>query len=107
MSDNVASTSTLPAAAGAATSEEPLLFSAASAESFISSILIGNGASPSDARIVAASLIEADLRGVDTHGANRIPSYMERVRQGVLDPAAEMQVESVTPVVGMLDANNG
>jgi LDH2 family malate/lactate/ureidoglycolate dehydrogenase len=26
------------------------------------------------------------VRGVDTHGIHRIPSYMERIRRGVLDP---------------------
>lgn len=38
---------------------------------------------------------------------NRIPSYMERVRKGVLNPAAEPQLRHVTPVVAHVDAQNG
>lgn len=74
---------------------------------FVQEILEGNGTKAEDALTVAEALIQADLRGVDTHGANRLPSYMERVRNGVLDPKAEMQLEKKTPVVGLLDAKNG
>lgn len=49
----------------------------------------------------------ADLRGVDTHGINRIPSYMERIRQGVLNASAEPQLVHVTPAVAQVDAHNG
>jgi len=46
--------------------------------------------------------VQADLRGVDTHGINRIPSYMARVRQGVLDPLATPLLTKVTPVVAQV-----
>lgn len=42
--------------------------SAASAQSFVEHILIGNGVLKDNAVIVAKCLVEADLRGVDTHG---------------------------------------
>lgn len=32
---------------------------------------------------------------------------MERVRQGVLDPKANIEVEQITPVVHQVNANNG
>ena len=38
---------------------------------------------------------------------NRIPSYMERVRQGALDAKAEPQLRQVTPVVAHVDGCNG
>ena len=38
---------------------------------------------------------------------NRIPSYMERVRQGVLDSKAEPKLSQVTPVVAKVDGCNG
>jgi len=38
---------------------------------------------------------------------NRIPSYMERVRQGVLDAKAEPTVRQITPVVAHVDGCNG
>lgn len=38
---------------------------------------------------------------------NRIPSYMERVRQGVLDAKAEPKLSQITPVVAKVDGCNG
>src|SRR3954464_6452534 len=70
-------------------------------------ILQGNGMSSQDAGIVANCLVAADLRGIDTHGCNRLPSYMERIRQGVLDPKAKPTLHDVTPVVAQVDGHNG
>ncbi|CAM1511178.1 Fc.00g086910.m01.CDS01 [Cosmosporella sp. VM-42] len=60
-----------------------------------------------NAAIVAKCLVSADLRGVDTHGINRIPSYLERIRLGSLDPTVQPILKQVTPVVTQVDANNG
>lgn len=73
----------------------------------MSRILTGNGVSPEHATIIARCLVQADLRGVDTHGSNRIPSYMKRIRQKVLDPAASPELSQITPVVALVDAHNG
>ncbi|RMZ88670.1 hypothetical protein DV736_g4097, partial [Chaetothyriales sp. CBS 134916] len=70
-------------------------------------ILRGNGMPSEGAETVARCLVAADLRGVDTHGCNRLPSYMERIRQGVLDPKATPTVREVTPVVAQVDGRNG
>lgn len=32
---------------------------------------------------------------------------MERVRQGVLDPKAKIEVKQITPVVSQIDGKNG
>ncbi|PYH43770.1 Ldh family oxidoreductase [Aspergillus saccharolyticus JOP 1030-1] len=69
-------------------------------------ILTANGVSPADATIIANCLIQADLRGVDTHGSNRIPSYMARIRQGVLNPSATPTLTQITPVVASVDGRN-
>ncbi|KAK1963940.1 malate/L-lactate dehydrogenase [Colletotrichum sublineola] len=80
---------------------------ASEAHRFVEDILKGNGVPAENAAIVARCLIAADLRGVDTHGMNRIPSYMERIRQGVLDAAAQPKLNQVTPVVAHVDGKNG
>lgn len=77
------------------------------ARRLVEDILKGNGVSPANAAIVAKCLVAADLRGVDTHGMNRIPSYMERIRQGVLNAAASPKLEQITPVVAQVDGCNG
>lgn len=38
------------------------------ARKFAQGVLEGNGVPPGQARVVARCLVEADLRGVDTHG---------------------------------------
>lgn len=76
------------------------------AQSFVEGVLRGNGVPPENAAIVARCLVQADLRGVDTHGINRIPSYMARIRQGVLDPKASPSIQQMTPVVAQVDGKN-
>jgi LDH2 family malate/lactate/ureidoglycolate dehydrogenase len=44
------------------------LVSASDARSFTEAVLIGNGVARQNALIIAKCLVEADLRGVDTHG---------------------------------------
>jgi LDH2 family malate/lactate/ureidoglycolate dehydrogenase len=44
---------------------------------------------------------------VSCTGCNRLPSYMKRVRQGVLDPKANIEVRQITPVVTQIDGKNG
>lgn len=77
------------------------------AHAFVEAVLVGNGVPEDNAKIIARCLVQADLRGVDTHGINRLPSYMARVRQGVLDAKAFPTLEQVTPVVAQVDGHNG
>jgi LDH2 family malate/lactate/ureidoglycolate dehydrogenase len=83
------------------------LVRAEDAKSFVENVLAGNGVERASAAIVADCLVQADLRGVDSHGINRIPSYMERVRQGVLDATATPTLTQITPVVAQVDGKNG
>ncbi|RMJ03257.1 hypothetical protein CDV36_015217 [Fusarium kuroshium] len=89
--------------------EESLKIHVAASEArrLVQDILKGNGVPEENATIVARCLVAADLRGVDTHGMNRIPSYMERIRQGVLNASAQPVVNQVTPAVAQVDGNNG
>lgn len=79
---------------------------AADAEAFVSRILAASGVPDANATIVASCLVAADLRGVDSHGINRLPSYMARVRHGVLNHTAFPKLTQVTPVVAALDGQN-
>ncbi|RSL39523.1 hypothetical protein CEP53_013996 [Fusarium sp. AF-6] len=89
--------------------EESLKIHVAASEArrLVQDILKGNGVPEENATIVARCLVAADLRGVDTHGMNRIPSYMERIRQGVLNASAQPVVNQVTPAVAQVDGKNG
>ncbi|GAD96141.1 malate/L-lactate dehydrogenase [Paecilomyces variotii No. 5] len=91
----------------ASQTDNKLYVSASDATEFMRSVLIGNGVSPENANIVADCLVQADLRGVDTHGVNRISSYMARIREGFLDTKANPSLNQITPVVAQVDGNNG
>ncbi len=46
------------------------------------------------ARAVADNLVLADLRGIETHGVRRLPSYVAQVRDGTIRPCAEFTVRN-------------
>lgn len=52
------------------------------------------GFSPDDADYVAAGLIDANLRGVDSHGVIRLPAYRARIDAGLVSPSASPIVET-------------
>ena len=71
------------------------------------SILEAVGTPPDLARIVAASLVAANLAGHDSHGVMRLPSYVEFVRAGRVVPGARPSVESRHGATTMLDGHRG
>ncbi|KAJ6145556.1 hypothetical protein N7470_009451 [Penicillium chermesinum] len=76
-------------------------------QQFVQDVLVANGVPKDNAVIISHCLLQADLRGVDTHGANRIPSNIERIRHKILDPTAEPQLRQVTSVAAQVDGKNG
>lgn len=56
---------------------------------------------------VAASLAESDLLGFESHGVIRIIPYLGYVRDGRLNPRAELEVLKDTPGTALLDAHRG
>jgi LDH2 family malate/lactate/ureidoglycolate dehydrogenase len=60
-----------------------------------------------DAGDVARVLVMADLFGIHTHGVQRIPQYLERVRVGGMSVSAEVVAENVAPSVVKVDGANG
>lgn len=59
------------------------------------------------ANLIADTLIEADLRGVNTHGVIRLPMYLNRVRRGLIDPKAEPVLVQENDNMAIWDAKNG
>ncbi|KAK3985440.1 Malate/L-lactate dehydrogenase [Cladorrhinum sp. PSN332] len=78
----------------------PIVVKKDDAKEFIVSLLEASGVSKENAEIVAHGLVAADLRGVESHGINRVASYLARIRNNVLDPKAEATLTQV-------DGNNG
>jgi L-2-hydroxycarboxylate dehydrogenase (NAD+) len=57
--------------------------------------------------LLVDSFVEADLRGVGTHGVARIPAYIRAFQQGIINPAPNMEVVHRTPAAMLVDADNG
>ncbi len=57
-----------------------------------------------DAAVIADVLVFADLRGVHSHGVLRVEHYVNRIRKGGMNLAAECSMERIKPSVGLVDA---
>lgn len=71
-----------------------------------SAMLTAAGVPESDARVVADSLVDADLRGIHSHGVSRLGIYVERLRAGGNRATGEPVVLSEAPSLVVLDANH-
>jgi LDH2 family malate/lactate/ureidoglycolate dehydrogenase len=70
-------------------------------------VLEDAGAPPATAAAVAESLVEANLRGHDSHGVRRLVPYLRFVRDGRVDPAAEPEVVQRRGAVAIVDGCGG
>lgn len=73
----------------------------------VSALFIACDLPDADAKRVAECLIEADLRGVASHGITRIPIYTRRLREKLVNPAPVLTVRDATPVAAHVDGDNG
>ena len=67
--------------------------------------LIAGGFSPENARIVSDHLVDAEMKGVTSHGVNRLALYLDEAARNVIDPAAEPIITESRP--GMLHVDGG
>lgn len=88
-------------------SKGQLYATAEAAEAFGHRLLLAHGLSEKDASTVAQCLVRADLRGVDTHGLQYLPHYLDRVRRGLINAKPKLNVQRVMPSIGGLDGDNG
>jgi LDH2 family malate/lactate/ureidoglycolate dehydrogenase len=77
-------------------------------EKFMVDVLKSAGLPEDDAIIVSDVLIAADKRGIDSHGVNRLkPIYIDRIRDGILDPVTKMEIVKEGPTTAVIDGHNG
>jgi LDH2 family malate/lactate/ureidoglycolate dehydrogenase len=67
-------------------------------------VLHAAGVPEADARIVADSLVDADLRGIHSHGVSRLGIYVERLFAGGNRAHGEVAVVADAPALALLDA---
>jgi LDH2 family malate/lactate/ureidoglycolate dehydrogenase len=62
---------------------------------------------PEDARITAGVLVQANLRGIDSHGVARLARYVSGLRDGVMLARPDEEVVVETPTTITVDAGAG
>lgn len=60
-----------------------------------------------DAQITARVLVEADLRGIESHGVARMRRYVSGIQQGIIRPNANPRVVHETVSTATIDGNAG
>ncbi|MCA9014695.1 MAG: Ldh family oxidoreductase [Planctomycetaceae bacterium] len=74
---------------------------------FCYQLLAHAGLRQEEAKLVADSLVESNLRGIDSHGVARLPHYLERIRQQSIKACPEMQWELLGTAAGRVDGDHG
>ena len=74
---------------------------------FVVRAFVAAGLRTADARIVADLMVEADLRGSDTHGVIRLPLYVRRLRAGGINASPNIRVISERASTALIDGDNG
>eukprot|EP00727_Mastigamoeba_balamuthi_P004986 m51a1_g14486 putative sulfolactate dehydrogenase (376) ;mRNA; r:733065-734742 len=77
-------------------------------ENFMVNVLTAVGVPRDDAQVCGKVLIAADLRGMDTHGIQRLKLiYYDRIKNGTLNPQTQFEVVRETPTTAVVDGHNG
>jgi LDH2 family malate/lactate/ureidoglycolate dehydrogenase len=74
---------------------------------FVFRVFTAAGLPAPDAQTLANLMVEADLRGSDTHGVIRLPLYVRRLRAGGITPKPNIRVVSDRPSTALIDGDNG
>src|SRR5712692_4505505 len=87
--------------------ESDVVISAADLTPFAAQLLQAVGVTPAKSQLVAESLVAANLRGVDSHGVQLLPYYLEQLEWGDMDGQADGRVISESGACLLYDGQNG
>lgn len=72
---------------------------------FAARLFVSRGMVPEHAAQVGDVLVWADLRGVDSHGVERLPSYLSLIERGQMNPKGAPRLEDAAPALFRIDAD--
>ena len=87
--------------------EETVVLTASALARLYGGLLHHAGMPRQDADLVADTLVDADLRGVHSHGATWVPTYVKALRNGWINAHPEIRVTGERGAVASMDADNG
>jgi len=82
-------------------------YQAADIERFLAAAFVALEVPENDAKAVARLMVRADLYGYDTHGTFRLRQYVNRLRDGGLNPKAAITTVTERDAVALVDGDNG
>ncbi len=74
---------------------------------FVSSALERVGVPAEDAAIVSDCLVDADVRGIPSHGVSRLPAYIDTFRRGFNRPKPIIEVHRTGQATAVVDGDDG
>ena len=74
---------------------------------FAAAVYAGAGMPEADARLVADTLVQADLWGHQSHGVLRLGWYLDRVRNGVMKPVTQPEFVVDAGSIAVIDGHDG
>jgi ureidoglycolate dehydrogenase (NAD+) len=74
-------------------------------QALVAGIFAAAGLPDADAHTVAASLVQANLRGTDTHGVSRTAQYVEMIERGEINPKPQLSLRLDLPALAVLEAD--
>ena len=80
---------------------------ASNLKEFGENILMKVKLKPKDAEVLSDTLVEANLRGIDTHGISRLPIYIERLEKNIVNPSPNYKKNKLTDTTMLIDGDNG
>ncbi|MEK7448160.1 MAG: Ldh family oxidoreductase [Planctomycetota bacterium] len=80
---------------------------AAKLEEFVKKVFRVVGVSEKDAQITARVLVQADWRGIESHGVARLSRYITGIQNGLINPKTKLKLVKETKATAFFDAANG
>jgi LDH2 family malate/lactate/ureidoglycolate dehydrogenase len=74
---------------------------------FATAVYAGAGMPEADARLVADTLVQADLWGHQSHGVLRLGWYLDRLRNKVMNPVTKPEFAVDASAVAVIDGHDG
>jgi LDH2 family malate/lactate/ureidoglycolate dehydrogenase len=86
---------------------ENIVIDAKTLENFMKDVFLGVGVPEEDAAICAEVLIASDLRGIESHGVQRLKMNYDRIKSGIQSPVTKIKIIKETPTTARMDAGHG
>jgi LDH2 family malate/lactate/ureidoglycolate dehydrogenase len=87
--------------------KEARRFAAEEGRRFMTRAFLAAGMPADDAAGAAEAMLFADLRGVDSHGIVRLPTYIRRLRGGGINPTPRIHIAQEADATALVDGDNG